>query len=203
MKYFILVIFSFFISFNIVANTSEFEVKKYAQIVANDSITKVFNKKLDKEKRFSQFRQAIYDNLDFDYISRFIIGAYGRDLSSEKFKKFSEMFAELNVYTYFKKFALYSDAEIKVVKVEPGKRQGQYFVLSKVTGNLADREYSVSWRIMKINQKYKVIDIIIEGVSMSMSYKNEYMTFLKNGSIDSLILEMSQKVNILKDQNNK
>ena len=48
--------------------------------------------------------------------------------------------------------------------------------------NSGDKDYSVDWRIMKVGDKYQVIDIIIEGVSMVMSYKNEYAPILKSAS---------------------
>ena len=204
MKYLLSFLFLFITSVNSFANNYDEEVKNYAQSVANSSIAKVFNKNLSKEKRFIPFKQAIYDNFDFDFIGKFAIGIYGRGISNEKLNEFISVFRELNIYTYFKKFSLYSDAEIKVVKVEKGKKEGQFFVSSKVTGDLADREYSVDWRIVKKSDKnYKVIDVVIEGVSMAMSFKNEYANILKdaktNPAIDTLIKEINKKLLNLKN----
>ena len=48
--------------------------------------------------------------------------------------------------------------------------------------NPGDKDYSVDWRIVKNGDRYQVIDVIIEGVSMAMSYKNEYAPILKAAS---------------------
>ena len=170
-------------SFNVFAGDSVADVKVYTQNLIDDAIVKIFNKNLSPNERVIPFRKVLNDNFDFDYISKFVLGVYGRGITPEQLDKFSKQFAELNVYSYVKKFESYTDSKINVVDVKEGKKQGQYFVSSKVLAmNSGDKDYSVDWRIMKVGDKYQVIDIIIEGVSMVMSYKNEYAPILKSAS---------------------
>ena len=70
--------------------------------------------------------------------------------------------------------------------------------------NSGDKDYDVDWRIVKDGNTYKVIDVIIEGVSMVMSYKNEYAPILKTASdegknpVDVLTEKIEDKVIKLK-----
>lgn len=167
------------LSFNVLAADTD-DVKKYTQNLIDDAIVKIFKTGVASDERVIPFRKVLNSNLDFDYISKFVLGVYGRGISQEQLEKFSKQFSELNVYSYVKKFESYTDSKIEVIDVQNGKKEGQYFVSSKVLAmNPGDKDYGVDWRIKKDGDKYKVIDVIIEGVSMAMSYKNEYAPILK------------------------
>ena len=53
----------------------------------------------------------------------------------------------------------------------------------------------VIWRLRQKDGTYRIIDIIVEGVSMAMSYRNEYSAFLQthNGDVGALAQELRQK----------
>lgn len=184
MKKFMALFMTFFmLSFSVFADDSVADVKVYTQNLIDDAIIKIFNKNnKTSAERIPPFRKVLNANFDFDFIANFVLGVYGRGMTNYEKDNFIKEFAELNVYTFVKKFAAYSDQKIKVVDVKQGKKEGQYFVSSKViSSNPSDKDFSVDWRIMKVGDTYKVIDVIIEGVSMAMSYKNEYAPVLKTG----------------------
>lgn len=184
-------------SFSVMADDLS-DVKKYAQSVIDDAIVKIFNKNLKTTaERIPPFRKVLNANLDFNFIANFVLGVYSRDMTPAQKDNFIKEFSELNVYTFAKKFAAYSDQKIQVTDAKNGKKEGQYFVSSKViSNNPGDKDYIVDWRIIKDGDSYKVIDVIIEGVSMAMSYKNEYAPILKAGSDEgkSPVSYLTQKI---------
>ncbi|MBR1544639.1 MAG: ABC transporter substrate-binding protein [Alphaproteobacteria bacterium] len=195
-----------FLGLSVAAFASETDdVKNYTQKLIDDAIVKIFNKSISSSDRVVPFRKVLNDNFDFDYISKFVLGVYGRGISDAQLLNFSKQFSELNVYSYVKKFESYTDSKIDVIDVQKGKKEGQYFVASKVRAmNSGDKDYNVEWRIVKTGDRYKVIDVIIEGVSMAMSYKNEYAPILKVASdegknpVDVLTEKIEDKVIKLK-----
>ncbi len=206
----------FFVSFfvfmmvisQVFAADSVEQVKSYTQNLIDDAIVKIFNKNIkSNDERIPPFRKVLNDNFDFDYIANFVLGVYGRGLDASLKSNFVKEFAELNVYTFAQKFVAYSDQKIEVVSVNPGKKEGQFFVSSKViSSNPGDKDFIVDWRLEKEGDSYKVIDVIIEGVSMAMSYKNEYAPILKMASdegknpVEELILKIKDKIVQLKEQ---
>ena len=54
----------------------------------------------------------------------------------------------------------------------------------------------VVWRVREKNGDYKIVDIIIEGVSLAQSARSEYTAFIKNnpGGIDALIKDLQAKL---------
>lgn len=199
----------FMISVSVFANDEN--VKVYTQKLIDEAIVNIFNKNnKTSAERIPPFRKVLNDNFDFDFIANFVLGVYGRGATLAQKEDFIKEFSELNVYTFVKKFALYSDQQIKVVDAKPGKKEGQYFVSSKVISkNPSDKDFIVDWRIVKVGDTYKVIDVIIEGVSMAMSYKNEYAPVLKMGSdegknpVEYLTNKIQDKVMQLKLEENK
>ena len=159
------------------------DVKKYTQNLIDDAIVKIFKTGVASNERVIPFRKVLNDNFDFDIIAKNVLGVYGKGISESQLSNFVKQFSELNVYSYVKKFESYTDSKIDVIDVKNGKKEGQYFVSSKVRAMTSgDKDYSVDWRIVKVGDKYKVIDVIIEGVSMVLSYRNEYAPILKSAA---------------------
>ena len=205
MKKFVSFLFLFLgLSVSVFASDAD-DVKKYTQNLIDDAIVKIFKTGVASNERVIPFRKVLNDNFDFDIIAKNVLGVYGKGISESQLSNFVKQFSELNVYSYVKKFESYTDSKIEVIDVKNGKKEGQYFVSSKVRAMTSgDKDYSVDWRIVKIGDKYKVIDVIIEGVSMVLSYRNEYAPILKSAAdegknpVDVLTEKIEDKVIKLK-----
>ncbi|MBP3615526.1 MAG: ABC transporter substrate-binding protein [Alphaproteobacteria bacterium] len=205
MKKFVSFLFLFLgLSVSVFASDAD-DVKKYTQNLIDDAIVKIFKTGVASNERVIPFRKVLNDNFDFDIIAKNVLGVYGKGISESQLSNFVKQFSELNVYSYVKKFESYTDSKIDVIDVKNGKKEGQYFVSSKVRAMTSgDKDYSVDWRIVKVGDKYKVIDVIIEGVSMVLSYRNEYAPILKSAAdegknpVDVLTEKIEDKVIKLK-----
>ena len=205
MKKFLSFLFLFLVlSVSVFASDTD-DVKKYTQNLIDDAIVKIFKTGVASNERVIPFRKVLNDNFDFDIIAKNVLGVYGKEISESQLSNFVKQFSELNVYSYVKKFESYTDSKIDVIDVKNGKKEGQYFVSSKVRAMTSgDKDYSVDWRIVKVGDKYKVIDVIIEGVSMVLSYRNEYAPILKSAAdegknpVDVLTEKIEDKVIKLK-----
>ena len=205
MKKFLSFLFLFLgLSFSAFASDVD-DVKKYAQNLIDDAIVKIFKTGIDANDRIAIFKKVVDDNFDFNIIAKNVLGVYGKGVTEAQLSKFIKQFSELNVYSYVKKFESYTDSKVDVVDVKKGKKEGQYFVESKVRAmNTGDKDYSIDWRIIKDGDKYKIVDVIIEGVSMVLSYRNEYVPILKAASdegknpVDVLTEKIEDKVIKLK-----
>jgi len=159
------------------------DVKAYTQNVIDKAIIEVFKKGTTLEQRIPPFREVVKRNFDFGYIANFILGTYSRNLDPKDKADFIDAFTELGVQSYARKFANYADMPVVVERVEMGKKDGEFFVDSKVKNpDGTGRDYEIVWRVVREGDGYKVIDIVVEGVSMAMSYKNEYAQALKEAA---------------------
>ena len=163
--------------------TARADVQSYTQGLINSAIVDVFKDGTTIDQRIPPFRKVVGEHFNFDYIANFILGVHSRGLSLADKKDFIEAFTELNVQSYARKFANYTNMPVIVDHVSPGQKDGEYFVDSKVKSeDEAGRDYEIVWRVMQMGDGYKVIDIVVEGVSMAMSYRNEYAQVLKEAA---------------------
>ncbi|MBQ8661875.1 MAG: ABC transporter substrate-binding protein, partial [Alphaproteobacteria bacterium] len=77
----------------------------------------------------------------------------------------------------------------------PSNSKGQIFVNSFVPMDQGEPA-KVVWRVLEKDGQYKIVDIIIENVSLAITARNEYTAFIKNnpGGIDALISNLKSKI---------
>lgn len=195
-----------FCLFALGARADEFDdVKSYAERMINATLTEIFVKDSTHEERIKSFRRALAENFDFNHIGKFVLGVYGRGLDEAGLGKFTASFSELNVYSYVKKFKSYDNQKVYVISASAAKKDGEFFVDTKaLAAEAQQKDTSIVWRVARAGKSYKVIDVIIEGVSMAMSYKNEYAPMLKaaqdegKNPVGELILKIDEKSAALK-----
>ncbi|MEC8370139.1 MAG: ABC transporter substrate-binding protein, partial [Pseudomonadota bacterium] len=64
--------------------------------------------------------------------------------------------------------------------------QSDVFVRTNITGERG-RKLKVDWRVRRINDRYKIIDVVVEGVSMLVTQKAEFGAVLRQRGVDGLI----------------
>jgi phospholipid transport system substrate-binding protein len=182
------------------------DAKAYTQSVIDDAIVSIFNdKNKAMDSQIPPFRRALLKNFNFDFIANFVLGVHARGITAAQKNAFIDAFSELNVYGYAKKFVSYQNQKIEVTDATPSKKEGELFVGSKVlAATPGEKDTDVVWRLQKSGDGYKIIDIVIEGVSMAMSFRNEYAPILKAASdegkvpVEELTRRLSGKLADLK-----
>ncbi len=134
-------------------------------------------------------------------ITRFVLGRYARRASDADLAAFQALYEELAVLTYAQMFASYAGHVFKVTK-QLGAPGDKYVMvvseLSEANGKLAAR---LDWQLLIDRDRYAVVDVRVEGVSMAIAQRDEFTAFLdKNGgNMSALIKELDRKVKKLRD----
>ncbi|MGD9638132.1 MAG: phospholipid-binding protein MlaC [Alphaproteobacteria bacterium] len=166
--------------------------KEYIEKLADVMITNITSKNGDKVENF---RKLFINNVDVESIARFVLGAQWRSLDKAKQKDFMKAFTEVNVLTWSKRFDEYKGEKITFQDSTPAQSPKQFFVRSSV--DLGEgQKAEVVWRLKQIDKSFKIIDIVVEGVSMSITYRNDYNSVIQNSpdGIDGLIHTLNVKI---------
>ncbi len=144
----------------------------------------------EKQKRF----RAMFDQyFDIPYIGRFVLGRYGRLTSDEQKEKFGTLFEDVIVQTWSRRFSEYNGQTLKVNSTVTDGDTGA-IVKSHIVGN-DGTNIAVDWRLRERESGYQVVDVIVEGVSMAITYRQEYSTVItRGGGFDGLLDEMQKQV---------
>ena len=163
----------------------------------------VLANKTNEEKEVF-FREKFTTNLDLKNVSQMVLGVYWKKASDQEKKDFIDAFTDLTTKTWTDRFGLYQGQDIVFQGTRNAPQKNQIYVDSKINDN---PPIEVIWRLRQKEGGYKIVDIVVEDVSMVMSYRNEYTAFLQQhqGSVQTLIDELKSKAKNFKysDKNKK
>ena len=159
--------------------------------LANEMISDVLATEKPMTEKLDLFRSKFQNALDLKYIGQFVTGVYWRKASEADKKAFLDAFMEFTTKSWADKFNMYTGQTI-VFKGTRNAQKGQLFVDSVIQN---EPPAEVIWRIREKDGSYKIVDIIVEGVSMAMSYRNEYSAYLQanSGSLKKLTQTLKEK----------
>ena len=112
------------------------------------------------------------------------------------------LFEDLMVATYVDRFARYAGEKLNILKTVPIDENLATVHTDIVRSNSADNKpIRVLWRVGRQGDVYKVLDVVVEGASMSLTLQREFASIIKNtGSVAGLIEELRKKTTELAKQ---
>ena len=151
----------------------------------------------DKEKD-KRFYDLLNGALDMDFIGQFVLGRNWRTATQNQRSDFIKVYRDLNIKTWSKRFNEFKGKNFVFKGTAPSTSKGQVFVNTEVPMDQG-APAKVLWRVREKNGNYKIVDIIIEGVSLAQASRSEYTSFIKNnpGGLDALIKDLNDKLNKL------
>ena len=142
---------------------------------------------LDATEHTRRFRSLLNEAFDLPAITRFVLGRYWRTASDEEKTEFSSLFEKYLVQAYANRFRDLSDKKLKVLRSQE-LTGGQTLVMSEI--DVEDSQpVTVNWRIRGASQEFKITDVLVEGVSMSVTQRDEFASVIRQGGgrIDGLL----------------
>lgn len=171
------------------------KAEQFVKEVTAEGIKDIINANIPQKQKDERFAKLFNRALDLDFIGQFVLGRNWRTASAEQRKEFISVYRQLNVSTWSKRFDEFKGKEFVFNGTSPSNSKGQIFVNSVVPMDQGEPA-KVVWRVREKDGEYKVVDIIIENVSLAITARNEYTAFIKNnpGGVDALIANLKSKI---------
>ena len=158
---------------------------KFIQGLADEAIAVLRDREGSLDEREKRFRAVLKDNFAMARIGRFAVGKFWRQMSTDQQQQYQQLFEKWILKTYSIRFGGYSGETVNVLKtIKAG--QTDVFVRTEINSS-SGRSLTVDWRIRDIKDHYKIIDVLVEGVSMLVTQKAEFGAVLRQRGIDGLI----------------
>jgi phospholipid transport system substrate-binding protein len=153
----------------------------------------LLNNKTDPALRQARFRQLFHEDFDAPGIARFVLGRYWRSASEEEQQEFVKLFEDYVVFVYTARLANFGG---ETFKIRGSRSDGDGVLVS--TDVLSPGNPStlrIDWRLVADNGAYKINDVIVEGVSMTVTQRSEFASVVQRngGRVGSLIALMREK----------
>ncbi len=182
------------------ANVAVADINKDAAVqmvknVTKEGIEQIINSNSSVEEKDRVFRKLFTENLDLDFIGKYVLGRYWRTATPAQKKEFIELYKEFNVKTWSKRFDEFKGKEFIFDGTTPANNPNQVFVNTSVPMQ-EGKPASVKWRVNDVNGKLKIIDIIIENVSLAQTARNEYTSFIAKSpkGVEGLLENLRAKI---------
>ena len=149
---------------------------------------------LDKEpgRIYDLVDEILLPHFDFQYMSQLVLAKYWRRASEDERVAFSAEFRNLLVRTYAKSLNEYVDQEIVFLPFREGVEPDEADVKTEVE-QAGSFPIPIDYRLHLNEGKWKVFDVVIDGVSLVTNYRSSFSKEIRQGSIQSLIDSLAER----------
>lgn len=176
------------------AEVDQEQAKALVLNLSRDAVKIMTSKGLEDNQRIDQFRTMFIGSVDLPAVSKFILGRHWKTASAQQQQDFMHLFEEMLVYTWANRFKDASDnIRVSVNGVKPDGDDGA--IVDSAILRVGQDPIPVLWRLRLSESGLKIIDLLIEGTSMIVTYREEYASVISQsgGNIDGLLDVLRKK----------
>ena len=181
-------IFLILLFFNLqFTNSFSIEPDVFVQSTVNRAST-ILSKNISKSEKINELKVIAKETVDIEGIGFYTLGNYRKDMNEEELSKYATLFEQYFLKSFSSRLAEYTNPEISVNSKEVLSEN--YTIVNSVLKGTADRpEVNIDWRIYTKNPKNPYIrDLIIEGLSLARTQKEEFASIINSNNGDFKVL---------------
>jgi len=188
LKFFRVAVFVTFIaSISFADEAQELRLKVQGKI--SNVMTLLKDNELQKEQREHKILREIEVLFDYKLIARLSLGKEWKKLNSKKQGEFTTTFTKKLKESYLEKLRLFNDEKV-VFETSKQTKKNRMQMLSYIIGKTDKKEVLYKFHKSK-DGSWLIYDLEIEGISILRTYRTQFATELKKGTIDTLLEKLN------------
>ena len=190
----ILTIISFLlVFFSNIEKVYSIEPDVFVQSTVNRA-AKTLNGNFTKEERIEKLKIIAGETVDINAIGYYTLGSYRKNINDEQIREYENLFEQYFLKSFSSRLAEYSNPEIEVVSKK--KINENYTMVSSILVSTEQRpEVKIDWRVYtKDSENPQIRDLIIEGLSLARTQKEEFSSIIESndGDINALFATLKK-----------
>ena len=186
------ILYSFiFVSFlfnNSFASTYSNDPKLFVKELVEDAIKTLGDKTIPRADKNKKIEEIALNNVDIEALGMYTLGEIRKSLDSETVKKYQELFEKYFLKSLTSRLTDYSNQKFEVLSADQ-KSDNYNIVSSRLVESASQPEIKIDWRIYtKDPSKPLIRDLIVEGLSLARTQKEEFASILNSNNNDINIL---------------
>jgi phospholipid transport system substrate-binding protein len=160
------------------------------QQLGDKAIAQLGGKQIPEQEEQARFRKLLNEYFDIQAIGKFTVGrAYWGPATPAQQKEFLGLYETQVTNAYAKRFENYSGQKFEVTGAKKEDGDDDTIVNSEVTQPSGGEPVSVQWRVRPENGGFKIADVVIAGISMAVTDRNQFDAVIQRGggTIQALI----------------
>tara|TARA_B100000886_G_scaffold273143_1_gene197067 strand:+ start:1685 stop:2287 length:603 start_codon:yes stop_codon:yes gene_type:complete len=186
------IIYFYFSSINAITYNSEPQI--FVQELVDDAVKSLSDKSLTKEEKNEAIEKIALENVDIKGLGLYTLGKIRKNLDESTMNKYQDLFQKYFLKSLTSRLTDYSSQKFEVFDSEQ-KSSNYTIVNSKIAESLKSPEIKIDWRIYTKNpQKPLIRDLIVEGLSLARTQKEEFASILNsnNNDVNALINKLQE-----------
>ena len=142
--------------------------------------SQTLSKDISKKEKMLELQNLARETVDIKGIGFYTLGKFRKEISDEQKNKYSKLFESYFLKSFSSRLSEYSNPKINVISKD--KKNEKYTIVSSILVATKDRpEVKIDWRIYtKDPEKPLIRDLIIEGLSLARTQKEEFASIIKS-----------------------
>ncbi len=179
------------------ASTYSSDPQIFVKELVNDAINKLSDKNLSKEEKANFIENLATENVDINALGLYTLGELRKSADKSHLDKYQKVFEKYFLKTLTSRLTDYSSSKFEVISAE--KKSSNYTIVkSKIVQSENQPEIKIDWRVYTKNSEKPLIrDLIVEGLSLARTQKEEFSSILNsnNNDINILISKLKEFLN--------
>ena len=174
-------------------NVFSVEPDVFVQSTVNRA-SEILTKNISQEEKINMLKKIAKDTVDIKGVGFYSLGSARKNLNNEQKIQYLKLFESYFLKSFSSRLSEYTNPEIDVIS--KNVLSENYTIVNSVLKGTAERpEVKIDWRIYTKNQDNPLIrDLIIEGLSLARTQKEEFASILNSndGNIESLFQTLEE-----------
>ena len=170
------------------ATTYSSDPQTFVKEMVNDAINTLSNKNLTDEEKANFVENLAMDNVDINGLGLYTLGELRKSADKTNLEKYQRTFEKYFLKSLTSRLTDYSSNKFEVISSE--KKSSNYTIVKSKIGKSENQpEIKIDWRIYTKNPEKPLIrDLIVEGLSLARTQKEEFASILSSNNNDINIL---------------
>ena len=174
---------SFFILFILINNSWSKSASEFINTLSTEA-SNILSSKLSENEKIKRLKEIGEKSVDIEGVGFYTLGKYRKTLTDSQKKQYKELFKDYFLKSFSGRLVGYTDAKIAVLSEEI-KNEKYTIVNSKLIGTSERPEVKIDWRVYTKDPENPLIrDLIIEGLSLARTQKEEFNSIIVNNDND-------------------
>ena len=165
--------------------------------LVNDAMSKLSDVNLNKEQKYKFIEKIALENVDINALGLYTLGELRKSTEKTTILKYQKTFEKYFLKSLISRLSDYSSSKFEIV--DENKKSSNYTIVSsKVIPRKGEPEIKIDWRVYTKNPEKPLIrDLIVEGLSLARTQKEEFASILNsnNNDINILIKKLEEFIN--------
>tara|TARA_A100001015_G_scaffold237744_1_gene270430 strand:- start:40 stop:636 length:597 start_codon:yes stop_codon:yes gene_type:complete len=188
---------SFFLLFQNSLSAYSTNPKDFVNELVTEAISKLSDKNLNKDQKANFIEKVALENVDINALGLYTLGELRKSSNKEDISNYKRSFEKYFLKSLTSRLTDYSSSKFEIL--EDDKKSSNYTIVkSKITPDDGGPDIKIDWRIYTKNPEKPLIrDLIVEGLSLARTQKEEFASILNsnNNDIKILIQKLDEFVN--------